>query len=333
MLLLIAIVLALPLAQAAQTPLIGIIEVYGNRRVPDQAILTALQLHEGDPIPDDLDAIRRRLAAVPGVAETRVSGICCDEGRAFLSVGVREVGQAGLAFRPEPTGPDRLPREITDAGDTFDKALQDAVVRGAVEEDQTQGHALTKDPAVRAVQEQFVVFARRYFTRLRHVLRDSASADDRALAAQVVAYTTRKADIVPDLVRAARDPSPGVRNNAVRALALIALLEERNPSLGIYVPAAPFVDLLTSIEWTDRNKASLALLQLTASRRPDVLDAIRSRALIELVEMARSRSTGHAYAPFMVLGRTVGLSDDAINTAWERGNRAVVLDRAQRMTR
>ena len=158
MLLLIAIVLALPLAQAAQTPLIGIIEVYGNRRVPDQAILTALQLHEGDPIPDDMDAIRRRLAGVPGVAETRVSGICCDEGPGVpLSVGVREVGQAGLAFRPEPTGPDRLPREITDAGDTFDKALQDAVVRGAVEEDQTQGHALTKDPAVRAVQEQFVV--------------------------------------------------------------------------------------------------------------------------------------------------------------------------------
>ena len=84
------------------------------------------------------------------------------------------------------------------------------------------------------------------------------------------------------------------------------------------MPAAPFVDLLNSIDWPDRNKSSAALLQLTEGRDPALLNDLRSRALDSLIEMARWKSPGHAYMPFFILGRVAGMSEDAIAAAWER---------------
>jgi hypothetical protein len=77
-----------------------------------------------------------------------------------------------------------------------------------------------------------------------------------------------------------------VRNNAMRALALIAMLGERDRTLGIVVPPTPFVDL------------------------------------------ARWKSRGHAASAFLVLGRLVGLKDDEVKAAFERDDRALVLDAA-----
>ena len=47
---------------------------------------------------------------------------------------------------------------------------------------------------------------------------------DRAFAAEVLAYSANKQSVVEDLIYAMRDPSSGVRNNATRALALIAMI-------------------------------------------------------------------------------------------------------------
>ena len=90
------------------------------------------------------------------------------------------------------------------------------------------------------------------------------------------------------------DPNGNVRNNAMRALALFAGM---TPSAGrplVRVPAEPFVGLLRSLVWTDRNKASLALMGLTARRDPDLLEKLRREAIEPLIEMARWKSMGHA---------------------------------------
>lgn len=112
-----------------------------------------------------------------------------------------------------------------------------ALLRGAGDEDVSQGHSLMKDPTARAVQERFIAFAARDLPRLRAVLRDCADPQHRALAAQVMAYAADKKAIVADLVAAAGDPSSEVRNNAVRALTLIAAFAQRNPSRDIEVPS------------------------------------------------------------------------------------------------
>ena len=81
-----------------------------------------------------------------------------------------------------------------------------------VEDDSTQGHSLISDPTARAIQLRFVTLAARHLDRIRDVLRHSADDGQRALAAQVIAYAPDKRKIVSDLVDAATDPSPEVRN-------------------------------------------------------------------------------------------------------------------------
>src|SRR5262249_21631892 len=143
----------------------------------------------------------------------------------------------------------------------------------------SQGHALANDPSTRALQERFVTFAARDLKLLRDVLRRSADAEQRALAAQVVAYTANKQAVVNDLVGAMRDPAEEVRNNAMRALAVMAGAARQTTRQPIKIPVRPFIEMLNSIEWTDRNKSSWALLRLTDKRDSGVLFEIRQKAL------------------------------------------------------
>jgi hypothetical protein len=182
---------------------------------------------------------------------------------------------------------------------------------------------------MRAIQERFVPYAKRDLAELRRVLRSSANAAERALAAQVLGYAADKAAIVDDLVYGMSDPSEDVRNNATRALVVIA---EMTPAAGRPVPRippAPFIALLNSAVWTDRNKSSLALMALTESRDPQLLAALRApEAMVALAEMARWKSEGHAQAAFMILGRIAGYSDDDAFRLWQRSEREVVIKAA-----
>ena len=79
------------------------------------------------------------------------------------------------------------------------------------------------------------------------------------------------------------------------------------------------MSLLESPVWTDRNKASSALVGLTEDRNPDLLGALRPQ-LPALAEMARWRSRDHAQAAFLILGRMGGLTDLTAAAAWREGD-------------
>lgn len=211
------------------------------------------------------------------------------------------------------------------------EALNDAVVRavesGDAGEDDSQGHALYHNPEARALQERFIAFAARDLKLLRAVLHEAADAQHRALAAEIIAYAPSKRDVVKDLVYGMGDPDSGVRNDSMRALAVIASFAQHMPRQRIKVPIRPFIEMLNSIEWTDRNKSSLALLQLTEQRDAVVLSSLRRHALQSLVEMARWKSRGHAWAPFFILGRVGNLSEEEIGKAWESSNRESLIER------
>ena len=211
------------------------------------------------------------------------------------------------------------------AGTAFETALRTAVRQGEAAEDDSQGHALAKDPELRAVQERFITYARTGTQKLRTVLRQSADEQHRALAAQVIAYTEDKQAVVPDLVFAMRDPNPGVRNNAMRALCVFSMMVPTEQRSVPQVPYEAFIALLESVSFTDRNKASAALAELTRKRDPSLLALLRRDAMTPLVEMARWNDTSHALFAFSILARIAGYSDSDALKRFSSNDREIVI--------
>ena len=315
---------------------IGIIDLYGLGRVPTRQVREMLTFTEGDTVnlgggkPAFLQESEDRLARSSEIDRARTQLVCCDEGRVIVYVGIEERGAATMRFRAEPAGDARLAADVVRAGDEVANALRLAILRGDAGEDWSRGHALADDPAVRAIQERFLLYAARDLPALRLVLRNSSDAAHRALAALVLGYVADKPAVVEDLVHAMSDPSAEVRNNAMRALLVFAEMAPGGSWSVPRVPAQPFIELLHSPAWSDRNKASLALAALSAHRDPDLLAALRGRALLPLIEMARWTSAGHALPGFLTVGRIAGYSDEAAYDLWNRGDRDAVINAARR---
>ena len=314
---------------------IGIIDIHGLKRVPTTEVRQALTFKEGDTIslagavrPAFLAESESRLTKLTHVARAHIYLVCCDKGRAVLFVGIEEDGAVITRFRAAPGGSARLEADIVRAGEEFGKALLDAVQRGDAAEDDSEGHALAHNSAMRAIQERFITYAARDLPELRRVLRESSEAGHRALAAQVLGYVADKQALVDDLVFAMSDPSEEVRNNAMRALLVFAEARPTAVRPVPRIPPDPFIAFLRSPVWTDLNKASGALTVLSERRDPELLAKLGREALEPLVEMARWKSEGHAKAAFLILGRLAGLSEEAIRRAWDGRNRAAVIEKA-----
>jgi hypothetical protein len=297
----------------ASFPPIGIIDYYGIRSVSPDLIRQKLGIHIGDtPSTEQMSDAKHRLEAIPGVAEAYFDHPCCEQGREMLYVGIREKSATTFQYRSAPYGTIVLPGEVLNWAREFEQALGEAVLSGEGEDDHSQGHSLIKYPKARAIQDKYIVFAAQNEDLLRKVLRTSANSEQRAIAASVIAYASDKRKIVGDLVYAVFDPDENVRNNAARALGIIASFAAREPSKRIKVPSDPFIHMLNSYVWTDRNKASFALFQLTESRNPKLLSKLRKKALASLIEMARWQSPGHAMFSFVVLSRIAGIPEKDI---------------------
>ena len=308
---------------------IGSIDFYGLYRLSADRLREALTFKVGDTIAladrSFFTVSERRLMAVPGVLHTRLDIVCCENARYLVYVGIEEAGAPTLHFRPAPTGSIRLPPDLVQAGADLDRVVLEAALSGHADEDDSEGHMLLKDAAARPAEDRVIELAQGNVPLLRRVLRASADAEQRAIAAQLLGYAGDMQSVVPDLVYAMSDPSAGVRNNAMRALAVFGKATKvRSPR----VPYAPFVTLLNSPVWGDRNKATFALFGMARKRDPALLKLLRERALTPLVEMARWRSQDHAQAPFWILGCIAGFSDQDIYSAWTHGDRERVIQAA-----
>jgi hypothetical protein len=305
-------------------------------RVADSVVRHTLGLAPGAAVPDSVTraAIRRRLLMIPEVRDAELTVICCDQGGGtMLYVGVAESGARAVAFRAAPTGSVRLPHEIIARASVFQVRLVEAARAGRTTEADSGGHEFFTDSALNSIQHEYLALAAMHVARLRRVLMESASAYDRELAAEVLNYVPDVRSVVPDLAAALGDPAAGVRNAAMRALGVIAAYAREVPAMGIRVPPEPFIDLLSSIHWTDRNKAAAALWQLTARRDQALMAQLRARAIAALVDMARWTDLSHAASALVLLGRIEGRRDEDIFAAIQRGDRREIIDEAQRMLR
>lgn len=314
----------------AQMPPVGRIEVFGHPESVERvrAIVADLQ---GRELSAEIRDRERLIAESPGVAEAKIEAVCCDGGVTTLYVGVRGEGDSAPRFNASPEGAARLPGSLVALGERFDRALADAVRRGMVGDDMSAGHSMLADSGARAVQEEFIEAASAHVPRLREVLATSGDPGHRALAGQILAYAADKRAIAPDLVAAVRDPDPAVRNVAMRALWIIASYASAHPDLRVEIAPDPFVDLLHSIVWTDRNKASLVLMELSAARDRALLETLRARAFEPLLAMARWENPGHALPGLVLLGRVAGLSEEAIFAAVSEGRHQTIIEAALRL--
>jgi hypothetical protein len=252
-----------------QNPRIGIIDFYGLRTLSEQQARQALQIKEGDSLPASREEAERRLEALPNTQQARLSATCCEAGKIILYIGIKEKDALSLQFRAAPKGAIRLPETIVQAGDALFDALTKAVQKGDNGEDDSQGHALFNNPEARAIQERFIIFAARDLKLLRVVLHESADAHHRALAAEIIAYAANKRDVVKDLVYGTNDPDSDVRNNSMRALAVIAKFAQASQKKELRFPSSrsskcstPSNGLTaTSLHWLYFNSRKDAILR------------------------------------------------------------------------
>ena len=309
-----------------QLPPVGTIDFYGLRIVSEKDVQTALKIKIGDEWMQTLlsaEENRQLLKKLQGVEDASISLVCCNDsdGKSIVFVGIREKEAPVLTFHPAPNGKILLPETILQAGKDFQTAFAQAIAERDFSEDQTKGYSLAGNKNVRKIQEKFIPLAAKNLKILRRVLRESADAEQRALAAQIIAYAPDKNAVVGDLLYAANDANETVRNNATRAIILFANYANANPQSKIKIPADDFIPMLSSLDWTDRNKSLGVLDALTKKRETPLLKKLKIDALASLSEMARWKSPGHAQYAFSILGRIGNLSEEEIDESWKSKDR------------
>lgn len=264
------------------------------------------------------EAIRSETRRPP----TDVALLCCNErGSSMIYIGVARASSVAIKHKRAPMGEDRLPAAALKLSQETDEALTKAALAGRTQQDHSNGYALSVDPELRAKELQIRQYALANEDLLRTVLSSSSDAEHRAIAAQFLGYVNVSARQIADLAEAARDPDPGVRNNAVGALGVIAGSSQQRASM---IPPKQFIALLKSDKWVDRNKGGQLMINLTQSRDPKLLKQLRTEAMDALVEMARWHFAGHATFARRLLGRIAGIEEARLNTMIDDQAEAII---------
>src|SRR5260370_20908628 len=303
---------------------IGEIDFYGYVGLDLDRVRAALPLHEGDDFPDSdralfdtIARIRSAITNVIGKAPTHVALVCCDaQGSQMIYIGLPANSIRNVPYNPPPKGTARFPLRVVNLYQQPMEACSKAVRNGSSKEDYSKGYALSSDPELRAKQLATREYATSHEGLVLHVLVSSRDAEQRIAAAQILGYAHQSKEQIEALVKAGSDADETVRNNAIRALGVLA---QSNPRVAARIPAETFIARLNSGSWTDRNKAGFLLAELSKRRDPKLLNQLRSQALNSLIEMARWRSGGHAGSARILLGRIAGIEEKRLQQLVDAG--------------
>lgn len=319
------------------TPGVGVIEIYGARKVPVKKIKSVLGFTEGDIMPPSRGDIEDRLDKIPGVVASRLEASCCDNGKMTVYVGIEEADNRHFVFHRSPTGSVAFPVAVAGQYHDFLDAVSLSLRRGKVDEDLTNGYSLMADPDCRDHQEYFRAYAADGLPTIEDVIHHSSDPEQRTLAAYLLQYAPRgprtTPNILDDLQYALLDVEDNVRETAMQSLRAIMVGGRLHPEEHIRIEPTWLIELMNSVVWTDRRDASEVLVNLTDKHDQATLDLLRERALDSVVEMARWHDLKYALPGFILAGRIAGLSEQEIQDAWINGNREAVLEAAMHPTR
>ena len=314
---------------------VGLIDFFGYAGLDVERVRASMPIREGETFPSlvALKATRPKIEEavrrVTGRTATDVDFVSPGRGVWLVYVGLSGRNVKSLTYNPAPKGTARLPPEALEVYRQVDEAFFSAMQRGATGDDYSKGYSLSPDDAtLRAKQLAMHDYAARHEDVIRVVLRSSADDGQRRIAAEMLGYANQSRRQIAALVRATHDPDDSVRNNATRALMVLA---NSDPKVAASIPAAGFVEMLSSGTWTDRNKAGGLLAALSRWRSPKLLAALRAQALDSLIEMARWHETGHSSAARMILGRVGGIEEERLaRLVGDNAQVDVIIDAARR---
>src|SRR5262245_45037142 len=272
---------------------IGEISFFGYAGLPVDQIRTSLPFHEGDSVTiQDVERIKKQtnqaVQSVIGRSATDIPITCCDsQGKLMIFIGLPGKSSRNFQYNPSPKGSVRLPQSLIDLYTRAMKLTLEAVNKQPGE-DRSNGYALSAYKPLSEVEMSILALARRNEAIILRVLATSNQAEHRRAAAYALGYTRQSPRQISALVRASRDPDDNVRNDAVRALGVLASSSRK---LAAWIPAGTFVAMVNSGLWGDRNKAAALLNILTGPRDARLLRAVRAEARESLVEMARWKDT------------------------------------------
>jgi hypothetical protein len=289
---------------------IGAVDFYGSDGLDLKLIRAALPLREGDQLSRGskermVRRVKKAIKQAVGREVSDVAPVCCDDrGRVIVYIGLGGKSVRQTLYNPAPTGSTHLPAAALRLHQDVEKAWLNAMEKGVSGEDDSQGYALSLDPETRTKQLALHAYVARHSPRVRHVLASARKVEQRQIAAELLGYADRSLEQITALIRASHDVDDGVRNNAIRALVVLA---RASSEVSAIIPGECFVGLLNSGLWTDRNKSAELLSILTAQRDPHLLTCLREQALTSLIEMARWSYAGHADGARLMLGRIAGI--------------------------
>jgi hypothetical protein len=291
-----------------QVPRVATVDFYGLRKIPVVKLRQDLGIQPGDPLPPSKANVEEHLETIDGVVLARLEAVCCEAKDAMLFVGIEERGAPHFEVREAPGSEAVLPEQFV------------AVYRAFLDPDQeAPGGAV--DSKSGTLEERLAASVKAHLKELREVLRTSADAGQRAIAADAIVSSPDKPAAAQDLQYALQDADEDVRRNALRSLSTLAAYGLKHPDSEIRIAPTWPIEMLNSLAWSDRTGAVNLLLTLSEAREPGVLDLIRQRAAPQLVEMARWNSLTHALPAYILLGRIAGLSENEIQGSWSRGER------------
>jgi len=296
--------------EPSSTTRIGVVDFFGTSGVDVAAVRRRLPLRAGDTLEESrFEELQQKIqAAVEAVVHrspTDVAGVCCDaHGGWLLYIGLAGSNHHPATHQPVPSGSACLPATAVDLYTRAVDANMKAAQKGDTAEDDSQGYALGNDPDLRQAQLALRDFAVKNAGPIRAALRDCSLAENRQAAAALLGYADRSAEQTAQLVQSANDADALVRNNALRALEVLAA----TPA-GAGMQADALVGMLNSGSWTDRNKAGLLFMRLTERRDPHLRSVLAHQALASLVEMARWQDAPHALPYRLILGRIGGIEE------------------------
>ncbi len=158
--------------------------------------------------------------------------------------------------------------------------------------------------------------------------REAAEASVRADATALLGDKAPSREIIEALQYASRDFDPTVRRAALHGLVRMARgIPKSNPEDKLAVAPTWMIEMLNSFVWTDRVNAVEALLALSDSGDPNLIERVQESGFDSLVQMARWKHLPHALPPFLLLARVGGLPNDEAHAAWSAGDREKVISR------
>jgi hypothetical protein len=316
---------------AGKSRRIGEIDFYGYGGLDLDKIRAALPLREGDDFADSdraffdtTDRISAAITKVIGQPPTDIAVVCCDDQSGqMIYIGLPGKSMRNVPYNPPPKGSARFPVGAISLYQQTMEASSKDVRKGASKENDSKGYAISSDPDLRAKQLATREYATHHERLVLRVLASSKDAEQRIVAAHILGYARQSKEQIAALVRASYDTDNTVRNNAIRALGVLA---QSDPKVAARIPAEQFIAMLNSGSWTDRNKAGFLLDELSMRRKPELLSRLRSQALDSLIEMARWRSRGHAGTAQILLGRIAGIEETRLQQLVEAGEVEQILN-------